>query len=213
MLCTTPDDRRTLLQMPRKELARHQLARLNELFQEVVPRNRFYAEKFARVDVSLPLNSLSQLEQFPFTFKEELATAAGGNDLSANLTYPLEHYVRYHQTSGTRGRPMAVLDTADDWQWWIECWQFILDAADFKMRQAALALAPAEEHAIQGGEQPGLGPGRVAQLSALGQQPAISFLRQFAGVVLVARKTVTKGVQRLIMSRHRLLVIHFIHPN
>src|SRR6185436_11093674 len=25
--------------------------------------------------------------------------------------------------------PMAVLDTAEDWQWWIECWQYVLDAA------------------------------------------------------------------------------------
>ena len=37
---------------------------------------------------------------------------------------------RFHQTSGTHGRPMVVLDTADDWQWWIECWQYVLDAAE-----------------------------------------------------------------------------------
>ena len=35
-----------------------------------------------------------------------------------------------HQTSGTSGWPMPVLDTADDWRWWIECWQFVLDAAE-----------------------------------------------------------------------------------
>ncbi|MFT7640197.1 MAG: phenylacetate-CoA ligase [Pirellulaceae bacterium] len=42
--------------------------------------------------------------------------------MAANLTYPLERYVRYHQTSGTRGRPMVVLDTAADWQWWLDTW-------------------------------------------------------------------------------------------
>ena len=27
---------------------------------------------------------------------------------------------------------MAVLDTAEDWQWWLECWQYVLDAADIQ---------------------------------------------------------------------------------
>lgn len=124
--------------MPREEIARHQLARVNELLTEVVPHNRFYAEKFARVDAPLPLTSLAQLEKFPFTFKEELATVATSGELAANLTYPLAKYVRYHQTSGTRGRPMAVLDTAEDWQWWIECWQFVLDAAEVGPEDRAL---------------------------------------------------------------------------
>ncbi|MCG8583582.1 MAG: phenylacetate--CoA ligase family protein, partial [Pirellulales bacterium] len=45
------------------------------------------------------------------------------------LTFPVADYVRLHQTSGTKGRPLVVLDTAEDWHWWIECWQHVLDAA------------------------------------------------------------------------------------
>ena len=26
--------------------------------------------------------------------------------------------------------PLDVLDTAEDWRWWIDCWQYVLDAAD-----------------------------------------------------------------------------------
>jgi phenylacetate-CoA ligase len=65
----------------------------------------------------------------PFTFKDELANASAAGNLAANLTYPVERYTRYHQTSGTHGRPLAVLDTPHDWRWWIDCWQFVLDAA------------------------------------------------------------------------------------
>jgi phenylacetate-CoA ligase len=137
MLRTTRDDRRRLAQLPRSELARHQLARLQELLQEVIPHNRFYAEKFARA-LSLPLISLDQFEQLPFTFKDELVTAGQASDFAANLTYPLPQYVRYHHTSGTRGRAMPVLDTAADWQWWIECWQFVLDAAEIGPEDRAL---------------------------------------------------------------------------
>jgi phenylacetate-CoA ligase len=35
--------------------------------------------------------------------------------------------VRFHQTSGTHGRPLPVFDTADDWAWWMDCWRVILD--------------------------------------------------------------------------------------
>ena len=35
-----------------------------------------------------------------------------------NLTHPLGRYTRLHQTSGTTGRPLRVLDTAEDWAWW-----------------------------------------------------------------------------------------------
>ena len=136
MLRTTVDDRRRLMQLPRAELRRHQLARLQDLLTEVSRHNRFYAEKFARVQC-LPLQSLDQLEQLPFTFKDELA-AAHGTEFAANLTYPLPQYVRYHQTSGTRGRAMPVLDTATDWQLWVDCWQFVLDAAEIGPEDRAL---------------------------------------------------------------------------
>jgi phenylacetate-CoA ligase len=51
-------------------------------------------------------------------------------DFAANLTWPVEKYVRFHQTSGTQGRPMPVLDTAEDWEWWLQTWQYVLDAAE-----------------------------------------------------------------------------------
>src|SRR5437763_201070 len=66
MLRTTAQDRRRLEQLPRTELARHQLARLQELLTEVTAHNRFYAEKFSQVE-GLPLTSLDQLENLPFT--------------------------------------------------------------------------------------------------------------------------------------------------
>ncbi len=122
-----PDERRRLESMNAEELAAYQLARLNRLLESVLPHNRFYAEKLT--DLSLPLTSLEQLEQLPYTFKDELVGGVHGADLAANLTFPLERYVHYHRTSGTRGRPMVVLDTAEDWEWWIATWQYVLDAA------------------------------------------------------------------------------------
>ena len=128
MLRISYDDRRRLEQLPRQELRQRQFERLSALLGKLIALNRFYAEKLA--GVRLPLASLDELAKLPYTFKDELVTVPVGAEFAANLTYPLPKYVRYHRTSGTRGRPMAVLDTAEDWQWWIESWQYVLDAAD-----------------------------------------------------------------------------------
>ena len=126
MLSTTYDERRKLEQMGPEDLSKYQLDRLNALLAEILPHNRFYADMLG--DVETPLTSLDDLAAFPVTTKADLIN--NGDEFSANLTYPKEQYVRFHRTSGTKGRPLVVLDTQSDWQWWIENWQFVLDAAE-----------------------------------------------------------------------------------
>lgn len=119
--------RRQLEFLDRDSLAGHQLARLNLLLKTIIPENRFYAGKLAQSPTKL--HSLEQLVELPFTVKDELV-GTSPQGFAANLTYPIERYSRFHRTSGTQGRPMIVLDTAEDWSWWIETWQFVLDAAE-----------------------------------------------------------------------------------
>ncbi len=135
MLRTTAEQRRQQERLSRAELERQQLARLNEMLAATLPHNRFYAEKLS--GCSTPLTSLAELKQFPYTFKDELS-AVRDREWGANLTYPVEHYTRFHRTSGTRGRPLVVLDTPVDWQWWMECWQYVLDAAEIEAGDRAL---------------------------------------------------------------------------
>lgn len=71
----------------------------------------------------------------PGSMRRGFGVSAG---LPANLTYPLEQYVRFHQTSGTSGRPMMVLDTWQDWQWWMEAWQWVLAAAGIQSGDRAV---------------------------------------------------------------------------
>jgi phenylacetate-CoA ligase len=101
------------------------LSRLRGLLREILPSNGFYAAKLARIAAPAGIASLAELSDWPFTFKEELV-AAVVDGAPGNLTWPRERYVRFHQTSGTHGRPLPVFDTAADWQWWMDCWQTIL---------------------------------------------------------------------------------------
>jgi phenylacetate-CoA ligase len=127
MTLSTADRRRLLESLDRTALAEHQLRRLNALLDAILPENAFYARKLSHI--RRPVESLDELSDWPMTYKEELADASEGG-LAANLTWPRDQYMRWHQTSGTRGRPLVVLDTADDWQWWLAGWQFVLDAAE-----------------------------------------------------------------------------------
>ena len=127
MRVATNEQRRTLEAKSRPDIEASQLERLQTLLAEILPHNRFYAEKLGRE--KLPVADLAAFEKLPETYKDELITSSKAN-LAANLTYDLEQYVRFHQTSGTKGRPLRVLDTPRDWAWWIEAWQFVLDAAE-----------------------------------------------------------------------------------
>jgi phenylacetate-CoA ligase len=124
----TYQGRRQLEQLPRAALQEYQLERLNGLLRAVLPHNRFYAHKLRLIE--LPLRSMDQLAALPFTFKEELVQGLQRDQFSANQTFDSSRYVRLHRTSGTHGRPMVVVDTLEDWQWWTDVWQYVLDAAD-----------------------------------------------------------------------------------
>jgi len=110
--------------LSREALECLQLEKLNQLLATILPTNRFYQEKLGACS---GLTALSQLQDLPFTTKAELLAE---DSFANNLTWEKEHYVRFHRTSGTKGNPMAVLDTAEDWQWWMQVWQYVLDAAD-----------------------------------------------------------------------------------
>jgi phenylacetate-CoA ligase len=136
MELSNAEERRRFEGLDRSALAEHQCARLNRLLDEILPANRFYADKLARV--RRPITSLAELADWPFTSKEELIAADRGDKFAANLTYPLDRYARLHQTSGMRGRPLVVLDTGEDWEWWLEGWQYVLDVAEISSSDRVL---------------------------------------------------------------------------
>ena len=128
--------RRVCQSWDRVRLEQYQLDQLNQLLSAVWPANRFYEEKLGKLDG--PLHSLSDLARLALTTKQELVDGADEEGMAPNRTYSIDRYARLHRTSGTRGRPLAVLDTADDWRWWVDAWQYVLDAADVTPNDRAM---------------------------------------------------------------------------
>lgn len=104
-----------------------QSRRLRELLEAIVPRNRFYTEKFAGAEIDVSsIQTLEDLRQLPVTTKQELNDSQIQQPpYGANLSYPSTKYSRLHQTSGTTGRPMRWMDTKESWNWIMECWRQI----------------------------------------------------------------------------------------
>jgi phenylacetate-CoA ligase len=48
------------------------------------------------------------------------------------LCVPLEEVCVFRQTSGTTGQPVYQADTWQDWEWWSECWSYILWAQGYR---------------------------------------------------------------------------------
>ncbi|HEY7058974.1 MAG TPA: AMP-binding protein [Vicinamibacterales bacterium] len=100
---------------------------MNDLLAAILPRNRFYARTFRGIDLPVDWQTFARL---PLTSKADLiADQEAHPPFGDILTYPPDRYCKYHQTSGTKGRPLAVLDTDDSWAWWTDCWRSVYASA------------------------------------------------------------------------------------
>lgn len=115
-------------------IAARQWSQLQALLAEVTARNAFYRRKLG--DLPRPIDSLTSFPELcPFTTKGELmADQAAHPPHGSNLTFPLERYTRFHQTSGTSGVPLRWLDTPESWDWLMGNWSTIFQAAGVSAR-------------------------------------------------------------------------------
>jgi phenylacetate-CoA ligase len=112
---STPSSRSATEPSAIKEL---QLGRLQSGLKDVLRTNAFWRERLHDV------GGWDDFERLPLTTKSDLvADQASHPPFGTNLTYPLDHYVRLHQTSGSSGdAPLRWLDTAESWEWWLRIW-------------------------------------------------------------------------------------------
>ena len=116
------------------------LDQLNRLVGEIVGTNQFYRKKLEEADALDGFRSLEHFRtQMPFTTKSELAEDQLEHPpYGTFLTYPSTQYTRYHQTSGTSGRPLIWLDDPESWQWVLESWKATWHAAGAKAGESAI---------------------------------------------------------------------------
>jgi phenylacetate-CoA ligase len=106
------------------ELEQLQLSRLRQLLDAILPHNAFHARRIAQAGVEpREIHSLADLKRLPLVSKQDLlADQHDHPPYGSALTYPLDHYCRLHQTSGTSGQPLRWLDTPASWSWALDNW-------------------------------------------------------------------------------------------
>jgi phenylacetate-CoA ligase len=104
---------------------------LQSLIAELVCSNRFYASRLEAARLTKGIATVSAFsEAMPFTTKREIVEDQVSNPpYGTNLTYPIERYTRFNQTSGTSGVPVRWLDTTESWSWMVDNWVEVLKAS------------------------------------------------------------------------------------
>lgn len=123
---------RTLETMTREDLLAYQWQRLAPMLARIGEANPFYRRKWDAAGITAPRGAedWDAFRRLPFTTKAELVEDQhAAPPFGTDLTYPIDRYVRFHQTSGTTGRPIRWLDTVESWEWWLRCWAFVYRAA------------------------------------------------------------------------------------
>jgi phenylacetate-CoA ligase len=101
----------------RDALTHLQTARLRDQVDHAYRNSPFYRRKLDAAGVKPEqIRTLADLARLPFTTKDELKQDQADHPLWGTLlAVPFEQCLRVHMTSATTGRPLAFLDTKDDW--------------------------------------------------------------------------------------------------
>src|SRR5918996_1024195 len=101
----------------RAALTRLQTRRLQAQVRHAYARSPFYRRKLKAAGVTpAAVQALDDLGTLPFTTKDELKENQTANPPWGDvLAVPFADVLRVHLTSATTGRPLAVLDTREDW--------------------------------------------------------------------------------------------------
>jgi phenylacetate-CoA ligase len=115
-----------------ERLRDHQWRRFSAMAAEILARNPFWRAAWGAAGVRSAddLRGWDDFHRLPLSAKRQLVEdQAAHPPFGTNLTYPLERYIRIHQTSGTTGAPLRWLETEESWDWWARCWAAVLAAA------------------------------------------------------------------------------------
>ncbi len=102
--------------MPRVELEKLQLERLQKMVDYCINNVKFYNEKLSKVGITSgdKIKTLSDIQYIPFTTKEDIRDNYPFNMMAR----PMKDIVRIHASSGTTGKPTVGLYTKNDLDMW-----------------------------------------------------------------------------------------------
>ena len=123
--------------LSREKLKALQLKKFKRIFQWTYDRSRFHRKLYDKAKITpQDIQSFDDIRQVPVVDKSMMRNIQRKDPFpyGDNLCVSLEAVCEFRQTSGTTGQPIYQADTWQDWEWWAECWSYILWAQGYRPR-------------------------------------------------------------------------------
>ena len=121
--------------LPTEKLRGLQLRKFQRIFKWAWERSKFHRRLYDDAGVRPEdIRTLADIRRAPKVEKSMMQAIQRKPPFPYGdaLCVPLEEVVEFRQTSGTTGQPVYQPDTWQDWEWWSECWAFILWAQGYR---------------------------------------------------------------------------------
>jgi phenylacetate-CoA ligase len=121
--------------LPLEKIRDLQLKKFRRIFEWTYKNSKFHRSLYEKAGVKPgDIRSLDDVRHIPKVEKAMMRDIQRKDPFPYGdaLCVPLEEVVEFRQTSGTTGQPVYQPDTWQDWDWWAECWSFILWAQGYR---------------------------------------------------------------------------------
>ncbi len=121
--------------LPPERLQALQLEKFKRVFRWAYDRSRFHRSLYDAAGITPnDIRSLEDVRQVPKVEKSTMRDIQGKEPFPYGdaLCVSLSEVTEYRQTSGTTGQPVYQPDTWQDWEWWAECWAYLLWAQGYR---------------------------------------------------------------------------------
>ena len=120
---------------PMEILRALQLKKFRRLFQWAYDRSRFHRRLYDEAGIKPEeIRGFEDIRHVPKVEKSMMRDIQRKDPYPYGdaLCVPLDSVTEFRQTSGTTGQPVYQADTWQDWEWWAECWSYILWAQGYR---------------------------------------------------------------------------------
>ena len=121
--------------LPQEKIRQLQLKKFKQIFKWTYDRSKFHRQLYDRAGIKPgDIRSFADIKQVPKVEKSMMQSIQRKAPFPYGdaLCVPLDEVTIFRQTSGTTGQPVYQPDTWQDWEWWMECWSYILWAQGYR---------------------------------------------------------------------------------
>ncbi|MFH0725608.1 MAG: phenylacetate--CoA ligase family protein [Pseudomonadota bacterium] len=121
--------------MAREELQKLQLFKFKRIFKWAFDHSKFHRRLYDEAGITPDdIRSIADVRRVPKVEKSMMRDVQRKDPFPYGdaLCVPLTEVTEFRQTSGTTGQAIYQADTWQDWEWWAECWAFILWAQGYR---------------------------------------------------------------------------------